>query len=113
MAKLVYTTGGAPPAEPERGEERLSPERHAVVVRIERSGRGGKTVTVASPFHLPRAEAAALSAEMKRSVGGGGAMREGTTPGGKPCFVLEVQGDHVGRVVALLVARGFRAKPGR
>jgi translation initiation factor 1 len=78
-----------------------------VHVRIERAGRGGKTVTVAGPFLLVRADATALLSELKRACGGGGALEVSATSAGEPAFALELQGDHRARLPGLLRARGF------
>jgi translation initiation factor 1 len=82
----------------------------AVRVRREKGGRGGKTVTVAGPLVLVRAEAAALLAEWKWLCGGGGTLRAMRTAGGDPAFEVEVQGDHADRLLAALTAAGFPAK---
>jgi translation initiation factor 1 len=81
-----------------------------VWVRRERGGRGGKTVTVAGPLVLTRADAATLLAGWKRLCGGGGTLRLGSLPGGEPCFELEVQGDHADRLVGELERVGYRAR---
>ena len=59
MARTVYRSGPdgsrSIPEEPQgSGEPRDVPrEQQRVRVRLERAGRGGKTVTVAGPFELP------------------------------------------------------------
>ena len=78
-------------------------------VRWERAGRGGRTVTVATPLVLVRTDATALLGELKRACGSGGTLKTGE-PGGPPCFTIEIQGDHADKVVAELVARGYAAK---
>jgi translation initiation factor 1 len=106
VARIVYTSGpeGTRSQKPQAS---VPPEKQPVHVRVERAGRGGKTVTVAGPFLLARADAALLLAELKRACGGGGALRESTTPAGEPALVLELQGDHRARLPELLRARGF------
>lgn len=81
-----------------------------VRVRRERGGRGGKTVTVAAPFFLTRADATALLAAWKKMCGGGGTLRAIRAENGDPAFEIEVQGDHAERVVADLVSQGYPAK---
>lgn len=114
MARTVYRSGPdgsrSIPEEPQgRGEPRDVPrEQQRVRVRLERAGRGGKTVTMAGPFELPRADASALLQKLKRTCGGGGTLKAGTTPSGNPAFVLELQGDHLTRLPALLRESGFR-----
>ena len=114
MARTVYTSGpGGGRSVPEEAGAERAPEvsvpagQQSIHVRVERAGRGGKTVTVAGPLRLVRAEAAALLAELKRACGGGGALKLGTTPAGEPAFLLELQGDHRARLPELLRARGF------
>lgn len=77
------------------------PARVVAKIRIEKAGRGGKTVTVA--YDLPRNPAFLkdLCAELKRACGTGGTVSEDT---------VELQGDHRDRVRDLLRARGFLVK---
>jgi translation initiation factor 1 len=91
--------------------ERLpAPSAQKVLVRCERAGRRGKTVTVARPLLLERAAAEDLLAELKRRCGAGGALKTVTTEDGRTALALELQGDHVDGVVARLVELGFVAK---
>jgi len=85
-------------------------EQAAVRVRREKGGRGGKTVTIAGPLVLTRADATALLAAWKRVCGGGGTLRTVKTAGGDAAFEVEVQGDHADRVLAALIAAGYPAK---
>lgn len=73
------------------------------VVRVSREtkGRGGKAVTLVSGISLPEKDLDALSKQLKASCGSGGTVKDG---------VIEVQGDHIDRLVALLVAQGYKAK---
>lgn len=69
------------------------------VVRVsrERQGRGGKVVTVVRGLGLDEAAMTALSKRLKALCGSGGTLKDG---------VIEVQGDHVARVMdALAQAR--------
>lgn len=72
-----------------------------VRVSRERAGRGGKTVTVVRGLALDAAALAALGKRLRAACGAGGAAKDG---------VLEIQGDHVERVLALLVQEGHAAK---
>jgi translation initiation factor 1 len=120
-ARLVYSSEGGPrqPAEcrkcgahPCRCEpvRSLPPPEQPVRVRREKSGRGGKMVTVAGPLVLTRADATALLAAWKKLCGGGGALKSTQAGDGGPGFELEVQGDHADRIVAELVKAGYKAK---
>jgi translation initiation factor 1 len=112
VARIVYGTGvgDTRSREPGAREPQASAPLDAQPVRvgIERAGRGGKTVTVAAPLVLVRADAQALLGELKRACGSGGALTASASPDGAPAFALELQGDHVARAVALLRERGFR-----
>ena len=81
--------------------EEAVPARVVAKLRLEKKGRGGKTVTVV--YDLPRNDAflKTLAGELKRTCGVGGAVVENT---------IEVQGDQLGRVRPLLVAKGWTVK---
>lgn len=72
-------------------------------VRVSRSskGRGGKTVTLVQGVPLAGDELAALGKQLRTACGAGGTTKDG---------LLEVQGDHVERVMAFLQAQGLRVK---
>ncbi len=78
-----------------------------VRVQLQTKGRGGKAVTVvtgASVLNGQPLDADALAAigkQLKAACGTGGTVKDG---------VIEVQGDHVQRVMADLAARGFVVK---
>jgi translation initiation factor 1 len=71
------------------------------VVRVffETKGRGGKGVTVVRGLGLAETELNALGKKLKAACGVGGTAKEG---------VVELQGDHRDRVIALLGAQGFK-----
>ncbi len=77
------------------------PAKIACVLRLEKKGRGGKTVTVVTG--LPRNEAflAGLAAELKRACGTGGTATDET---------VEIQGDHRGKLRTLLAAKGWAVR---
>jgi translation initiation factor 1 len=70
-------------------------------VSRETQRRGGKTVTVVRGLALPPADLAALGKTLRSACGSGGTAKDG---------VLEIQGDHVQRVMETLQAAGHRAK---
>jgi translation initiation factor 1 len=70
-------------------------------VRRETAGRGGKTVTVVLGLGLDPAALAALGQRLRARCGTGGTARDGR---------IELQGDHVDKVLAALAADGVRAK---
>lgn len=72
-----------------------------VRVARETSGRGGKAVTVVRGLALDAEGLAQLGKALKAACGTGGTVKDG---------VVEVQGDHVEKVLAWLHARGHAAK---
>jgi translation initiation factor 1 len=77
------------------------PVRVVAKLRIEKAGRGGKTVTVL--YDLPRNAdfLEDLGQDLKRACGVGGAVRDAA---------VELQGDQRARVRELLLKRGFGVK---
>ena len=67
-------------------------------------------MTVLGPLFLVREDAAALLKQLKQACGGGGTLKLDQTPSGAACIRLELQGDHVDRVLVFLDAQGFEAK---
>ncbi len=73
------------------------------VVRVgrEKKGRGGKTVTLVRGLALEPAALLVMARQLKAACGSGGTVADG---------VVEIQGDHVQRVVAALQAQGLAVK---
>jgi translation initiation factor 1 len=79
--------------------QRVAPVGDSVVrVSRETRGRGGKTVTLVRGLALDERALAALGKRLRAACGSGGTARDG---------VIELQGDHVPRVIELLRAEGF------
>jgi translation initiation factor 1 len=72
-----------------------------VRVRGETGGRGGKTVTTVRGLALDEAALQTLGKQLKAACGSGGTVKDG---------VIEIQGDHVERVMAWLTQKGFAPK---
>lgn len=72
-----------------------------VRLHFETKGRGGKGVTVVRGLGLADAELTALGKKLKAACGVGGTAKDG---------VVELQGDHRDRVMALLQAQGLAVK---
>ena len=70
-------------------------------VRRETAGRHGKTVTAVHGLRVSEERLRELAAELKRLCGTGGSAKDG---------VIEIQGEHVDKVLDALRARGFEAK---
>ncbi len=77
------------------------PEKITVVLRMERAGRGGKTVTVVAGLPKNRAFLTQLASELKRACGTGGSAGDDQ---------VEIQGDQRDRLRSLLAAKGWKVK---
>ena len=73
------------------------------IVRVQREtkGRGGKAVTVVRGAPVDAPGLLKLGQELKAACGSGGTVKDGN---------IEVQGEHVEKVVALLQQRGWQVK---
>eukprot|EP01041_Mallomonas_annulata_P020643 gene20643-40480_t len=80
----------SPPAAPGDGIVRISRET---------KGRGGKAVTLVKGVLVDGAALEQLGKQLKAACGSGGTVKDG---------VIEVQGDHVERVMQLLQAQGHK-----
>jgi translation initiation factor 1 len=81
-----------------KAAEEPVPRRIACVLRVEKKGRGGKSVTVVAGLPRNAAFLAVLASELKRACGTGGTAQEDT---------VEVQGDQRERLRPLLAAKGW------
>jgi translation initiation factor 1 len=72
-----------------------------VRVRLERKGRGGKSVSIIEGILSPTAGKEALLKHLKNKLGTGGTIQG---------EVVEIQGDQRDRLVELLVELGYKAK---
>lgn len=74
---------------------------NGVRVQRETKGRGGKAVSLVIGLTLSTDELAQLAKTLKAQCGSGGTVKDG---------VIEIQGDHVDRIVLALNAKGIKAK---
>jgi translation initiation factor 1 len=77
------------------------PARIACALRLEKKGRGGKSVTLVAGLPRNQAFLTALAAELKRACGTGGTAAEGA---------VEIQGDQRERLRPVLAAKGWAVK---
>jgi translation initiation factor 1 len=77
------------------------PAKIVAKLRMEKKGRGGKTVTVVYDLPNNAAFLKELAGELKRACGTGGAVVDNT---------VEIQGDLRDRVRDVLVKKGFAVK---
>ena len=71
------------------------------IVRISREKRSGKVVTLAKGLALEEAALTALGKQLKAACGSGGTVKD---------WVIEIQGDHVEKVMEALVKAGHKVK---
>lgn len=73
------------------------------VVRVSREskGRGGKHVTLVKGLPLDDAALQLLGKKLKSACGSGGTVKDG---------VIEIQGEHMLKLIALLDKEGWKAK---
>lgn len=79
----------------------LPPAQQKLHVRMERSGRGGKTVTVVDNFIGREEDLEALGKMLKTKCGVGGTVKDGQ---------ILIQGDFRDRVIAILSSAGYKAR---
>ena len=84
-----------------RSGDAAVPNRVVAKLRMEKKGRGGKTVTVVYDLPDNAAFLKELAQELKRTCGTGGAVAENT---------IELQGDLRDRVREVLARKGFTVK---
>jgi translation initiation factor 1 len=84
-----------------RGVEEAVPNRVVAKLRLEKKGRGGKTVTVIYDLPHNATFLKNLAQELKRACGTGGAVSENT---------IELQGDLRERVREYLIKKGWAVK---
>jgi translation initiation factor 1 len=98
--KVVYSTVKQSVTPPPSTEPSV-PAKIVAKLRIEKAGRGGKTVTVIDNLPDNKDYLAALAKELKQACGAGGTSGDGR---------VELQGDRRERVRALLTAKGYTVK---
>ena len=87
--------------EPE--QELLPPQQQKLRLRMEKNGRGGKTVTVISGFTGPQADMDALARTLKTFCGCGGSAKDGE---------IIIQGDFREKLKAKLLSLGYTQTKG-
>jgi|SRR5208337_710911 len=104
-SKLVYSTDGALPREEKAVEKapqaNTPPAQQRVTVRIDRKGRGGKTVTIIDGLQLPQKKIEELLKRFKMKLGTGGTIRDTS---------IEIHGDHREVLISALEKMGYAPK---
>jgi len=103
--RLVYSTEQNVPkkersAAPDPRQTGASSELK-IRVRLDRKGRGGKSVTVIEGLRISSRDRESLLKQLKTHLGTGGSVKDD---------VLEIQGDHCDAVMASLQQSGYGPK---
>lgn len=104
-SKLVYSTEWTVPRKERQADRRspapAAPGKSRTIVRLDRKGRGGKSVTLIDGLQLSAEDSEKLLKQLKAKLGAGGAVKNGS---------LEIQGDHCSAVMAELASLGWKPK---
>jgi len=102
-SKLAYSTEHAVPRREKRADHdptaTVAPAKRRTIVRLDRKGRGGKSVTVIEGLQLSGEDSEKLLQQLKVKLGTGGTVKKNAT--------LEIQGDHCDAVMAELSRIGY------
>jgi len=104
-SRLVYSTDKAIPRKDSpagKAPQTINAiSQQKVYVRLERKGRGGKSVTLIEGIQMSVKDREELLRQLKTRLGSGGALRDD---------VLEIQGDRRDVIITLLQSIGYRPK---
>ena len=82
-------------------EETLSPRQQKLIARLEKKGRGGKTVTIVEGFVGAEDDLKDLAKTLKNKCGTGGSVKDGD---------IIMQGDIRDKVVEILKKESYNVK---
>jgi translation initiation factor 1 len=103
--RLVYSTEQDVPKKKKSAapdpRQAGAPAVQQVRVRLDRKGRGGKSVTVIEGLRISSQDRESLLKQLKTRLGTGGAVKDD---------VIEIQGDHCDAIMASLQQSGYRPK---
>ena len=100
---VVYSTDGSFQFQYQKNEDQqtLPPGQQVLRVKLDSSGRAGKTVTLVSGFVGKPDDLEALAKRLKTICGTGGSVKEGE---------ILIQGDVRQKLVDILLKEGYRAR---
>lgn len=104
-SRLVYSTDKVFPRNDNPSvkalKEPIHPSQQRVYVRLERKGRGGKSVTLIEGLQMSEKDRESFLRHLKARLGTGGSMKNEN---------LEIHGDQRDTVIALLQEMGYKPK---
>ena len=102
MNKLAYSTdSGSHKKDQKKGDDnKYQKSDGPIKIRIEKKGRGGKSVTVIYNLGMDKAAAKDLKKSLSSRLSVGSTLKEGR---------IELQGDHVAKCIEMLNSLGLKA----
>ncbi|MEN8136964.1 MAG: translation initiation factor [Bacteroidota bacterium] len=85
----------------QQDQDELNPNQQHLIAKIEKKGRGGKTVTIIEGFEGSEEDLKNLGKELKNKIGTGGSVKDGE---------IIMQGDVRNKVVEILQKDGYKVK---
>jgi len=103
--RLVYSTEHTVSKKDRPAERNVTqasaPSQQKVYIRLDRKGRGGKSVTLIEGLPISSVEKELLLKQLKSRLGTGGAIKDSN---------LEIQGDHRDTIMAYLEGLNYKPK---
>lgn len=84
-----------------RGGRSLPPQQQTAYLHRDKSGRGGKVVSLVKNLVLSEDDLKSLAKKLKQECGTGGTVKDG---------VIEIQGEHRQRMAEVLQKLGYKVK---
>lgn len=104
-SKLVYSTDSPVPRKEKSVKNNLrptlNPSQQRVLVKLDRKGRGGKSVTLIEGLNIPADNREKLLKKLKSGLGTGGTVKDSN---------IEIQGDHCYAIITTLTEMGYKPK---
>lgn len=85
----------------EASQQSIAPSKQSLRVALDKRNRGGKMVTLVADFRGPEEELKELGKLLKTKCGVGGSVKDGQ---------IIIQGDFRDKILAELLAKGYKAR---